>query len=428
MTQVAGLQVVPVSSVEEAGAIKYTFGIVLHGAVLCEFGGRYSNLLLLHTNALGGYASRVGARFPPKSLLADMKKNAANIHRRSSELAAYFQRLLAYPNTGNPELLAILSVPPLAQQQLGQLAATVAAELAAQEAAARASAEAAARELQSDAQLAQSANQLSAFGGSVGIGAPPSLAYGKPMMFQLRTRVWSSNITVHGPGGLPYFQFCRTDANMFSGLFRNASFHMCTLSGEPLLVLQEQFSWLSYVYIIHRFVPQTNTLIHLCTVRGVHSMMGDTYAVEMAPALAGSVHIGVTGAWPARSVLTQSSLGGPGAVQACVVERIIMSMQEQYRVSLAPGSDVLLYLGIAAAIDRIHHEIEEKHRRVQPGMAGGQRVGAGGLIAGGLVAAVVAADLAGGHHHHHHHHAPPPHFRHHSPPRHHGGGHHGRRR
>jgi hypothetical protein len=230
---------------------------------------------------------------------------------------------------------------------------------------------------------------------------------------------------------------------MFASLLRNASFTLCTLSGEPLLVMQEHFSWLSYVYVLHRYVPATNTLITLATVRGLHVAARDVYEVEMAPGLAASMRISCAGEWPARSVLTQHAPGQPGPVEAAVVERVLFSAVESYRVTLAPGADVLLYLGIAAAIDRIHHEIEEKHRRA-PGPAPGVGVGVG-LGVAALVAAEAAAAHRPPHHfpghpHHHHHHPPPPAPHHHghrerphSPPRHHGGraggghGHHGRR-
>jgi len=401
---------------------------------LCEFGGRYSVLASLHANALSRFAVRTGASFPPKAPLQNMVGNAQNVARRAAELAAYFTRLLAFPNTGNAELLAILSVPPAAQQQLQQLAgqqqaqieAAAAAQRAAAEAAARAAAEAAARaaaEATADVAQAQAANHLSAFAGSVGAGAPPSLTYPKPMRFMLRTKVWSSDIRVKGPGpgdGFDYFLFRRSDLGAFASLLRNASFTLCTLSGEPLLVMQEHFSWLSYVYVIHRYVPATNALVELATVRGVHSMGGDAYEVSMAPALAASTRIACAGQWPNRAVLTQ--LSGGAAVEAAVVERVMFCAAETYKLSLAPGADVLLYLGIAAAIDRIHHEIEEKHRRAPPPPAVGLGLGVG------IAAAVLAAEAA-----HHPHGHRPPHFRHPSPPRHHhppphhgGGGHHGR--
>jgi hypothetical protein len=201
--QVFGPSVVVASTTLEGGAVVYRFALVLHGAALCDFGGRYSMLALLHSNALARFAVRTGAVFPPKAPLQNMVRNAANVQGRAAALAAYFTRLLQWPNVGDAELLAILQVPPAAQQQLGQLAGQLQAEAEARNAAARqaaemaaaaqrAAAEAAAREAANDVALAQAANQLSAFTGSVGPGALPSLTYPKPMRFMLRTKIWSS--------------------------------------------------------------------------------------------------------------------------------------------------------------------------------------------------------------------------------------------
>jgi uncharacterized protein YxjI len=45
------------------------------------------------------------------------------------------------------------------------------------------------------------------------------------------------------------------------------------------------------------------------------------------------------------------------------VSKKIFAFADTYDVVIAPQMDVLLYLGIATAIDRIHHEVEERHRR-----------------------------------------------------------------
>ena len=40
----------------------------------------------------------------------------------------------------------------------------------------------------------------------------------------------------------------------------------------------------------------------------------------------------------------------------------IFSFTDKYHVTIAPNADVLLYIGIACAIDRIHHEVEDARR------------------------------------------------------------------
>jgi uncharacterized protein YxjI len=220
------------------------------------------------------------------------------------------------------------------------------------------------------------------------------------MEFSLKTKAWSfGDLAITGPGGYSFFRVLRSNSSMlFSAMLRNATFTLATMAGEPMLVLQEEFAWLSYTYQLYRMLPG-GALVHLCTVRGVHVWAQDVYEVTMAPALA-SVRISCTGVWPNRVVLTQESLGGMS--QACVVERQAMSFTDAYRVHLSPGTDVLLYLGICSAIDRIHHEIEEKHRREERARQ---------------EAAAVAAAAAMSHHHHH----PPPPM--HGPGHHNHGGH-----
>ena len=59
------------------------------------------------------------------------------------------------------------------------------------------------------------------------------------------------------------------------------------------------------------------------------------------------------------------------------VEKAVFSLTDKYTLHLVPGVDSLLYVCIISCIERIHHEIEEKHRR----------------------------QAAASHHHHHHHHS-----------------------
>ena len=41
----------------------------------------------------------------------------------------------------------------------------------------------------------------------------------------------------------------------------------------------------------------------------------------------------------------------------------VFSLTDTYHVEVAAGADALLYLGVACAIDRIHHEVEDERRR-----------------------------------------------------------------
>jgi hypothetical protein len=90
---------------------------------LVDFGGRYSELDLLHATHLSCFAQRSGAVFPPKETLRKVLVDQSVIAtRRSTQLACYFWRLLLWPNTGDVQMLNILRFPPEAQQALLQFA------------------------------------------------------------------------------------------------------------------------------------------------------------------------------------------------------------------------------------------------------------------------------------------------------------------
>ena len=71
------------------------------------------------------------------------------------------------------------------------------------------------------------------------------------------------------------------------------------------------------------------------------------------------VHGQVTcyGSWPAQFSLTANG------VLVCRVEKQIFSLTDKYHVHISPNTDCLLFLGIACAIDRIHHEVEDERQR-----------------------------------------------------------------
>lgn len=90
---------------------------------LVDFGGRYSELNLLHATHLSCFAQRSGAVFPPKENLRKVLVDQSVIAtRRSTQLACYFWRLMQWPNTGDVQMLNILRFPPEAQQALLQFA------------------------------------------------------------------------------------------------------------------------------------------------------------------------------------------------------------------------------------------------------------------------------------------------------------------
>ena len=58
--------------------------------------------------------------------------------------------------------------------------------------------------------------------------------------------------------------------------------------------------------------------------------------------------------------------GGPVVLKIVVdsgVDKQLFSFTDKYHVHISPNTDVLLFLGIACAIDRIHHEVEDERER-----------------------------------------------------------------
>merc|ERR1711865_951591 len=84
--------------------------------------------------------------------------------------------------------------------------------------------------------------------------------------------------------------------------------------------------------------------------------LNDQYEISCHTGLA----ISCQGTWPSQFSLHQ--MGPGGSICAATVSKKLFAWSDTYDIQLAPGTDVLLYLGIAVAIDRIPHEVEEKHR------------------------------------------------------------------
>ena len=68
--------------------------------------------------------------------------------------------------------------------------------------------------------------------------------------------------------------------------------------------------------------------------------------------------IGCSGRWPSQFTLFTSQGG-----VAATVNKQMFSWTDKYHVEVAAHQDVLLFIGIACAIDRIHHEVEDERAR-----------------------------------------------------------------
>jgi len=154
----------------------------------------------------------------------------------------------------------------------------------------------------------------------------------------------------------------RTNPSLFGELLQNCQFVIATMRGEPLLLLQERFSWMNYQYDLFRLDPRTGGQVPVCRIirQWTFFAITDQYVVQLfGPAAHGSAAVHCTGRWPNQFELR---VGG-SPLPSASVRKQIFSLTDTYHVVVAPGMDVLLFIGIACAIDRIHHEVEDERRR-----------------------------------------------------------------
>ena len=165
------------------------------------------------------------------------------------------------------------------------------------------------------------------------------------------------------------------------------------MAGEPLLVLQENFRWMNYEYdlctpcagsrrhtadhssarrthnrlsaiesrtacVTVRVDPRSRAHVPVCRIirQWTFFDITDHYVVQhFNQFVTGAVEC--HGSWPAQFSLTANG------VLVARVEKQFFSWTDTYRVRISPHTDCLLFLGIACAIDRIHHEVQDEHRR-----------------------------------------------------------------
>jgi len=213
-----------------------------------------------------------------------------------------------------------------------------------------------------DCAFAQTFNSLVAYS-NLPPGGLSTITFPRPQTFELRNRMWGfGDALVRGPGGHPWFKMVRTNPSFFGELFQNCHFVITTNAGEPLLVLQERFSWMNYQYDLFRIDPRTRAHIPVCRIVRQWTLFAitDVYVIELyGPAANVGGGVQCHGRWPNQFSL---SVGGMG-VPAASVNKQLFSFTDTYHVTIAPGMDVLLFIGIACAIDRIHHEVEDERRR-----------------------------------------------------------------
>jgi len=313
------------------------------------------------------------ASFPsdPLSFLSDYVRNEANVQQRGEDIRRYLEELLISDTEGSiisrPQLHAALHIghgTPMSTTLLAvaaerrRIADAKRAERQRIADAARAAEEARraaiVRQQREDAHLAQTFNSQPAHSGAL-----PMLTFPRSQIFELRNKIWGwGDASIKGPGGIPWFRMVRSNPSIFGEMLRNAHFTITTMAGEPLLALQENFQWMNYEYDLFRIDPHTRTLVPLCKIvrQWTFLQITDQYVIQhFNHTLAGAIEC--SGSWPSQFSLRV------GGVPAASVNKQFFSFGDTYHVEVAPNLDIVLFIGIACAIDRIHHEVEDRRRR-----------------------------------------------------------------
>ena len=115
---------------------------------------------------------------------------------------------------------------------------------------------------------------------------------------------------------------------------------------------------MNYEYDLFRVDPRTRQGVPVCRIIRRWTLFNpvDQYEVTHFNNLV-TGHVQCHGRWPSQFSLTSN-----GAL-VCRVEKQIFSLTDKYHVHISPSTDCLLFLGIACAIDRIHHEVEDERER-----------------------------------------------------------------
>jgi len=161
---------------------------------------------------------------------------------------------------------------------------------------------------------------------------------------------WSDAVDITGPGDLPWFKMVRRTP-LFS--FRD-TLVITNLAGEPLLLLKKQFRWMHYEYRLER-VTRSSEVVPLAVItREPQFFAAATYSIQLNTKHSAG-QIGCEGRWRDRFTFHEKQ-----GVPSCIVNwRGPFSWRDTFDVAVEANKDVLLYVGIACAIDHIHHEIDK---------------------------------------------------------------------
>jgi uncharacterized protein YxjI len=361
-------------SVREAGSIvsaqsgktsyrEYAFNISLGGASFTTKHLRFSELrtILMPLNVK---IREQAGKFPTRGMLGmNFTTNDANVASRFMALCTFLQNLLNVHDLGavvcSVELHAGLGINPQGQAALNALGAQRQEAARKGQAAAQAQQMAIQQQQQADFAFAQNFNSTARMNAMP--GQLSTMSFPHPQQFQLKNRFWSyGNADISGPGGHQWFRMMRTNTG-FSAMFSGDQFVIATQIGEPLLTLRQEFGLMDYKYNLCRIDPLNPAqLIPVCRVRRHWTAFSfsDQYSIELfGPMMCHPPVQVMSASWGRGATLIAN-----GQTICTVIRQNVWGMSDSYAVQVAPNADLLLCLGIACAIDHIHHEVQESAR------------------------------------------------------------------
>jgi len=387
MEQISNLPSPPVVNIEIAGNRlqpdvgkpfqEYSFHIFIDQEKFTTPYIRFSKL----KSALEAFAQQTcKLSFPSSHLFANYQTNEQNVQERARELRAFLQTLLNFPGVdgkviGARKLHDGLRISSQAKAAFTQVAAarqkyfwSQREEIAAKKADAlaqdRARQEAIARTQREDYNAAQNLNHTVSNSEGMNSGTLGQLWYPRRQSFTFKPKFAGGGVaTVIGPGGYPWFKRIKTNPSLYymNEIFKKCKFIITNIAGEPLLILQETYRILNdYKYYLYRIDPKTNRPTLVCQIRRQLQPNGwffGNYSITLYGFLSAQPQITCKGNWP----LNFSFYAG-GAMAATVEITKKIRLKGNFRVTIFPHQDVLLFLGITSAISLIRREIEVQRR------------------------------------------------------------------
>lgn len=343
---------------------EYAFRIYVDGSIVAitqwssfgEIRGRIRQFIEKDNNS--PTPTEIPTKFPAGSYfgMKNHTSNESNARKRANNIAEYITAALHTDAIGKNTLHNALLLEPRWTNRCVEIFMEIATSKEAER-------QAIIAQQRADCNLAQTFNQIIRNGTPLAPGQISTITFNYQQRFKLQNRGWSyGDAIIRGPGELPWFKMTRTNGGFLSmgAAFKNCHFVITNMAGEPLLAMQERFSWRNYVYELYRYDPhRSGVQIPVCRVTRCWSwQVTDQYVIELSGPMSHHPPVQCQGRWPSQFTLGNTAVGA-----FATVDKKMFAWTDTYNVNVSAGQDCLLFIGIACAIDRIHHEVEDESER-----------------------------------------------------------------